>query len=118
MKWLDLLPPEAREKGKQAIREAIKGKNARFPGMSINQDEVKYWDNMLRPVLNEHGETTSILCVSRDVTLQKIAEDKLRLSSEVDDLTKLINRRTFRKKNQTGHSGCQRDPHAGRGYAD
>ena len=50
------------------------------------------------PVLNEHGETTSILCVSRDVTLQKIAEDKLRLSSEVDDLTKLINRRTFRKK--------------------
>ncbi|WP_168400121.1 sensor domain-containing protein [Acinetobacter indicus] len=98
MKWLDLLPPEAREKGQQAIREAIKGKNSHFPGMSINQDEVKYWDNMLTPVLNEHGETTSILCVSRDVTLQKIAEDKLRLSSEVDDLTKLINRRTFRKK--------------------
>lgn len=97
MKWLDLLPPEVRNKGQKAINDAIKGKNGRFAGMSGIGEGRQYWDNILTPVINENGETTSILCVSRDVTLQKIAEDKLRVSSEIDELTGLMNRRSFKK---------------------
>ena len=97
MKWLDLLPPEVRTKGQKAINDAIKGKNARFAGMSGEGESRQYWDNILTPVVNDEGETTSILCVSRDVTLQKIAEDKLRISSEFDELTGLMNRRAFKK---------------------
>ena len=97
MKWLDLLPPEVRSKGQKAISDAIKGKNGRFAGMSGVGEHRQYWDNILTPVINENGETTSILCVSRDVTLQKIAEDKLRVSSEIDELTGLMNRRSFKK---------------------
>ena len=97
MKWLDLLPPEVRSKGQKAINDAIKGKNSRFAGMSGIGEGRQYWDNILTPVVNENGETTSILCVSRDVTLQKIAENKLRISSEMDELTGLMNRRSFKK---------------------
>ena len=88
MKWLDLLPPEVRNKGQKAINDAIKGKNGRFAGISGMGEGRQYCEN---------GETTSILCVSRDVTLQKIAEDKLRVSSEIDELTGLMNRRSFKK---------------------
>lgn len=98
MEWLSLLPPEVRDKGQLAISAAAKGKNARFAGMSGEGDGRQYWDNILTPVVNEEGETTSILCVSRDITLQRMAENKLRISSERDELTGLMNRRSFKQQ--------------------
>lgn len=56
-----------------------------------------YWDNILTPIVNAQGQTTSILCVSRDITKQRIAEEKLRLNSEFDEMTSLMNRRVFKK---------------------
>lgn len=97
MEWLSLLPPEVRDKGQIAITSAAKGKNARFAGMSGEGDARQYWDNILTPVVNDEGQTTSILCVSRDITLQRIAENKLRISSELDELTGLMNRRSFKQ---------------------
>lgn len=98
MEWLGLLPPEVREQGKKAIKQAAKGKNARFAGKSVFGNLTMYWDNILTPVVNEEGQTTSILCVSRDVTKQRIAEEKLRITSEFDEMTGLMNRRAFKKK--------------------
>nr|WP_174506131.1 EAL domain-containing protein [Acinetobacter sp. Marseille-Q1620] len=98
MKWLDLLPVEVRGRGEKALRQAVKGKNARFAGKSVGAGITQYWDNILTPVLDEKGETRSILCVSRDVTLQKNAENKLRKNSEIDDLTGLYNRRLFKTR--------------------
>ncbi len=107
MPWLDLLPPEVRHKGQKAINDAVKGKNARFAGMSGEGEGRQYWDNILTPVINEDGDTTSILCVSRDVTLQKIAEDKLRISSEFDELIGLMNRRAFKKNLKHSLTQCR-----------
>ena len=98
MEWLGLLPPEVRDQGKKAIKQAAKGKNARFAGKSVFGNLTMYWDNILTPVVNEEGQTTSILCVSRDVTKQRIAEEKLRITSEFDEMTGLMNRRAFKKK--------------------
>lgn len=98
MEWLGLLPPEVREQGKKAIKEAAKGKNARFAGKSILNNVTMYWDNILTPIVNAQGQTTSILCVSRDITKQRIAEEKLRLNSEFDEMTSLMNRRVFKKR--------------------
>jgi diguanylate cyclase (GGDEF)-like protein len=98
MEWLGLLPPEVRDQGKKAIKEAAKGKNARFAGKSVFGDVIMYWDNILTPIINEQGQTTSILCVSRDITKQRIAEEKLRLNSEFDEMTSLMNRRVFKRK--------------------
>ena len=98
MEWISLLPPEVREHGRKAIKESANGKNARFAGKSDAGGVNMYWDNILTPVLNEDNQTTRILCVSRDITLQRIAEEKLRISSEYDDLTSLMNRRAFRAR--------------------
>lgn len=98
MPWLSLLPKEVRAKGQRAINDAGRGKNARFPGMSVSGNKTQYWDNILTPVVNEEGQVLNILCVSRDITLQRVAEKRLRIASELDELTGLPNRRSFRAK--------------------
>lgn len=98
MKWMDLLPIEIRGRGKKALNEAINGHNARFAGKSVGAGITQYWDNILTPIVDENGQTQSILCVSRDVTLQKQAENKLRENSELDDLTGLYNRKLFKNR--------------------
>lgn len=97
MPWLSLLPPEVRDLGQKAIKVAAKGKNARFAGKSVSCNTTMYWDNILTPVMNDDGEVTSILCVSRDITRQRVAEQKLKISSEYDELTGLMNRRAFKR---------------------
>ena len=98
MKWMDLLPIEVRGRGKKALIEAVKGQNARFAGKSVGAGITQYWDNILTPIVDENGQTQTILCVSRDVTLQKEAENKLRENSELDDLTGLYNRKLFKNR--------------------
>ena len=90
MEWLNLLPPEIRGPGKEALGLARKGETARFAGMSqLPGQKPQYWDNLLTPLIDENGETTTILCVSREVTLQHEvqillhdSEERLRLALE------------------------------------
>ena len=100
MEWLSLLPPEVREQGTLAIQTAASGQNSRFAGKSTAGGQTMYWDNILTPVVNEKGETTRILCVSRDITLQRVAEQKLLYTSNYDELTGLMNRRAFKTMTQ------------------
>ncbi|MCH7313539.1 EAL domain-containing protein [Acinetobacter sp. ANC 3882] len=96
MKWAELLPVEIRSKASYALKTALKGKAARFRGMSGEGAERQYWDNLLTPILNDKGQTVQVLCLSRDVTTQRQTEIQLQLSSELDDLTGLYNRRFFK----------------------
>lgn len=99
MRWLDLLPVEVRRGGQRALRLAREGKTARFAGKSIVPGcKPQYWDNILTPMKDGDGQTTAVLCVSRDATLQRQAEHRLRLASELDALTGLPNRRSFNAK--------------------
>ncbi|WP_180124431.1 EAL domain-containing protein [Acinetobacter sp. YH12097] len=96
MSWHKLLPEEVRDACLNAFAEAKQGKTSRFVGMSQVADEpMAYWDNMLSPVFNEYGQVKEILCVSRDITVQRLAENKLQRIIEQDDLTGLLNRRAF-----------------------
>lgn len=98
MPWLSLLPEEIRVAGEEALRLAAAGQNAHFSGKSrtANQD-LQHWDNILTPILDAQGQTQSILCVSRDISQQIIAEGKLQQVAEEDELTGLLNRRAFNK---------------------
>ncbi|MDD9317384.1 putative bifunctional diguanylate cyclase/phosphodiesterase [Acinetobacter lactucae] len=97
MKWLELLPPHIRKRGRIALKKALQGKVARFAGMSCLPDQdPEYWDNMLTPIHRENGEIGQILCVSRNVTQQHLTENQLRNMSERDELTGLCNRRSFK----------------------
>ncbi|WP_052130878.1 GGDEF domain-containing protein [Erwinia typographi] len=98
MAWLALLPESVHRKGRVALKKAVKGECSGFRGISALPDgTITHWDNMLTPVLDNAGKTTSILCVSRNITLQVQAEEKLKVSSETDSLTGLPNRRMFKK---------------------
>ncbi len=100
--WLNLLPPDIRRYGQLALTRAGKGKQARFFGRSeLPGKKPIIWENILTPILDSQGNTSVILCLSRDVTKQKVAEERLQLASETDALTKLPNRRAFVKNYAT-----------------
>ncbi len=99
MTWLSLLPPDVRERGRRALAQAGSGRSARFGGKSVlSGHKPKYWDNILTPMFDGEGNLNGILCVSRDVTRQQEAEQRLRTASEVDELTGLPNRRSFNRR--------------------
>jgi diguanylate cyclase (GGDEF)-like protein/PAS domain S-box-containing protein len=98
-RWLPLLPKEVHGKGRKALQQAVQGSNARFAGMSIIPGQPTiHWDNLLTPLKDVQERVTGILCVSRNVTLQREAERRLRQTSEQDELTGLPNRRAFNKQ--------------------
>lgn len=99
MPWLNLLQPEVRSRGKKALRKVLTGKNARFAGLSATPDgKLQHWDNILSPVFDNEHRIENILCVSRDVSSQRIAEKRLLIASQYDELTGLPNRRLFKKR--------------------
>lgn len=99
MPWLELLPPSARNRGQRALDNARRGRTARFGGMSVRPGgKPQHWDNVLTPLKDADGSVTSILCVSREVTLQRETERRLRVASDTDSLTGLLNRRAFTHK--------------------
>ncbi|WP_228146845.1 EAL domain-containing protein [Acinetobacter sp. ANC 4470] len=98
MPWLNLLPKSMQNSGQHALNRAIKGENAHFDGIHvISGQPPQYWEHTLTPILDEDGLTQSILCVSRDISSQAVAEKKLKQVIELDELTGLYNRRTFNK---------------------
>ncbi len=82
MDWLGLLPEDVHRDGRVALEAARRGKLGRFPGRSeLPGQPPQHWDNVLTPVINERNETEIILCLSRDVTLQRELERQLRLAN-------------------------------------
>jgi two-component sensor histidine kinase len=80
MEWLPLLGPEVKELGEAALDDARRGLNARFPGLScLPGEKPRYWDNMLTPLPSLDGEVEAILCVSRDITAQRVGEERIAL---------------------------------------
>lgn len=88
--WLSLLPEEVRRRAARALVKVRQGQPARFVGIMKRADKsLQHWDNILTPVQDASGQTTNVLCVSREVTLQRIAEQRLRQASDIDELTGL-----------------------------
>lgn len=86
MAWLPLLPEAVHPLGLEALRKAAAGENARFPGQSATDDGVRYWDNLLTPLVDAAGAVFSILCVSRDVTPKTLLEMDLENAIERERL--------------------------------
>lgn len=83
MRWLSLLPEDAREAGEAALSAAMGGKPGRFPGRSIVPGEAeRFWDNLLTPILDDQGRPRAIVCVSREVTAEREAVELLRESEQ------------------------------------
>ena len=98
LSWLNRLAPEAQKSGQRALKQAALGLNSRFSSKTQSKDQpIQYWDHLLTPILDQHNITQSILCVSRNISQQKIAETRLKEAIKRDELTGLYNRSTFYK---------------------
>ena len=98
MKWLTLLPVDVRDRGRRALNAVRKGRKASFAGRSeLPGEKPVHWDNILTPLFDQEGQLSAIMCVSRNVTRQREAEQKLIAASNIDALTRLPNRRFFVK---------------------
>ncbi|OCC05763.1 hypothetical protein BA190_06630 [Labrys sp. WJW] len=83
MPWLSLLPEDIWPAGEQALAAARSGVFARFSGRSaLPGQKEQHWDNMLTPVMAAEGVPTAILCVSREVTVEREALALLQESQE------------------------------------
>lgn len=78
MEWLPLLPEEVRAMGETALEVARSGGTGRFPGKSALPGVApQFWDNMLTPLMDDAARVSDIICVSRDVTAQRLYERDL-----------------------------------------
>ena len=97
IKWLDLLVPDVRKKAQLAFTKALNGQITKFMGISYENEIPQYWDHLLTPMREDKGEISSVLCISRNITAQKNAENTLEVAHDHDELTGLLNREGLKK---------------------
>lgn len=94
--WTSLWPEEGRVAVEEAVEQALAGKVARFTGFCPTASgKPRWWDVVVTPIRDEHGEITRLLSISRDITAQRETAQQLKWASEHDALTDLPNRRAF-----------------------
>lgn len=73
--WTELWIGESRSEAENACRAAVGGETARFVPRSDQQDgQPRWWDVVLRPILDAGGHAERLLAVCRDITERKQAE--------------------------------------------
>ena len=81
--WADLWPEGARATVRKAVVDAMRGEVVRFSDVCpTSKGTTKWWDVIVNPVRGTSGKVEHLLCVSRDVTAQKMAEVSLKASEQ------------------------------------
>jgi diguanylate cyclase (GGDEF)-like protein/PAS domain S-box-containing protein len=79
--WSGFWPEPLRDAAWAAICSAAEGRPARFDGACPTlRGTLKRWDNALAPIPGPGGRVEGIVCISRDVSERREAEDKLRVT--------------------------------------
>jgi PAS domain S-box-containing protein len=81
--WIKLWEKNEREAARSAVERAKQGETGRFRGYAKTaRENLKFWDVIVTPIFNSSNKPERILCVSRDVTEQKRAEEALQKSED------------------------------------
>ena len=82
--WVELWRESDRTEAEKCLNLARVGSTGRFQGYCPTQGgQPKWWDVIVTPILSERGQVEQILCLSRDITNLKQAEDALRTSENL-----------------------------------
>ena len=95
-RWGSRFPEPAFGEAMAALARARTGEVARLL-LQIGGDS-RWWDIVLAPVRDDKGDPIRIVVVARDVTEQKVAEEKAHWAANHDGLTGLPNRMLFQKR--------------------
>lgn len=81
--WPDFWQGQGNLDAQAAIAAAQAGESARFQGAANTlAGNAKWWDVQVTPMLDEAGQPEKILCISRDITATREAEEQLRRLNE------------------------------------
>ena len=69
--------PANRSVHAKAIQKAFKGKNVIYEWVKEVDDEIRYIQNSLSPMINNNGRTIGLVGVAREITAQKNLEKQL-----------------------------------------
>lgn len=87
--WPTLWPESSRHLADAALGEAMQGRPARFQGFCPTQGGTpKWWDVAVTAIRDVSGNVANFLAISRDITVEKQVEFKIRASE--DRLRKLL----------------------------
>lgn len=78
-----------------AISQAAAGKAARFTATQPKPGGQRWWDLVVAPISGDSAQLNGFICIARDITHQKTAEERIRWVANHDPLTQLPNRALF-----------------------
>jgi diguanylate cyclase (GGDEF)-like protein/PAS domain S-box-containing protein len=91
--WGRGFAPSVRGAAKHALASAKDGRIGHFTAFQPSiGDQPKWWDVVVAPVRDAGGVPTKLVVISRDITHQKSAEERVRWTANHDVLTQLPNR--------------------------
>lgn len=95
--WAFGFPASFRGPAAMAIAQAVAGGTGRFTAMQPKPEGVLWWDIVVAPIRGEGALISGFICIARDITHQKTAEDRIRWAANHDPLTQLPNRALFQR---------------------
>jgi len=85
--WTTWWPDDGALLSREALESARQGKSARFVAFGNTfKGTPKWWDTMVTPICDAHGQPVMLLAVSRDITaLHQQQEEIQRFNAELED---------------------------------
>lgn len=81
--WPDFWQGQGHQDARDAIVAARQGQSTRFQGAADTlEGRTKWWDVQVSPMLDEAGQPEKILCISRDISATREAQEELRRLNE------------------------------------
>jgi diguanylate cyclase (GGDEF)-like protein/PAS domain S-box-containing protein len=97
--WPALWPSGERRLVENAVRRARAGVAGRFSARCPTaKGAPRWWDVIVTPIRDRRGRISRLLAISRDITGDRDAAERLRRLAEQDPLTDLPNRRSFQMR--------------------
>lgn len=91
----DIFPREDAEKRYEDVRYVFEtGKEKSIEARIEFNDNIFYYLTTVKPLFDETGDVSVVLCISKDITELKLAEERLRYYATTDEFTGFVNRRT------------------------
>jgi diguanylate cyclase (GGDEF)-like protein/PAS domain S-box-containing protein len=89
-RWTDSLSPKSRKDAEAAVSTAQQGNIGQF--VHHEAETGRWWDVVVAPVRDDAGMPTNLVVISRDISAEKAAEEKVQWAANHDTLTTLPNR--------------------------
>ena len=92
----DVFPQEEADKRFAVVKWVFENKKVREIEVRVpRSDEDRYYLTTAKPILDDHGQVSVVICISKEITERKKMETELRYLSTHDILTGLYNRNFF-----------------------